>query len=93
MMDIIVSAIIGGVAGAVYGLVNYFKRPEKENFDKVKFSSTVVISAIAGASIGYSGIIPESNDALQPVIFSLSAVGVDQMIEKVWKLIYRKAKK
>jgi len=72
MESLIVTAIYGGVAGFVYGVVGYFKNRSADNmfkeFDISKFGSTVLGSAIIGAGAAYSGMAYD--------VFAASAMGV-----------------
>jgi len=68
---------IGGaaVAGALYGIVAYFKNKKQEDFfkgfDKVSFFTGVAGSAVIGGIAAYTGTTPDviSSSTLGPFVF------------------------
>lgn len=81
-MDVLIEdVLLSAGAGAVFGIVGYFKNRKQESyfdgFDVKSFATTVACSAIIGAGAKYSGVTPDA--------FSASAVGVvvTQFIRKL----------
>ncbi len=72
MNDIIMAAAVGGLAGAVYGFVGYFKNKNTDDmfkgFEWENFGITVVGSGLVGAGAGYSGLAYD--------VYSASVYGV-----------------
>lgn len=95
--------IIGAVAGAISATLGYLKteNPEGglENFDKIKFTKTVLIGAILG---GISGAVPNGLNKISSEIGG--ACGIDpiwvktflltiitKFVDEVTKIIWRRA--
>lgn len=76
MEDIIITALMGGLAGAVYGAVGYFKNKTADDtfdgFEWENFGITVVGSGLLGAGAGYTGLAYDA--------FSASVYGAFLMI-------------
>lgn len=92
-MEILTSAALGGVAGLVFGAIGYFKRPNKEGFDAKKLASTVILTGAAGTYLGSQGILADSPAEMEVGLVFLTSIGIDQFIEKIVKVIWKKIKK
>lgn len=84
-----IEGLIGGaIAGVAYGIVGYVKANEDfESFDWIKFSSTVLGSAVIGAYAFYAGVGID--------IVSAGAIGVvvTQAAKKIVSIIVKELNK
>lgn len=89
-MTAFLGALVGFLSGAFFGMLGFAKRQNvTEPFDVTEFASTIAISAVAGAVIGWSGGSVTETDLGAAVTF-LSAYSVDAFIKGIVKAIRRR---
>lgn len=80
-----IKAILGGIfSGIITAVMGYFK--SKEEFKLKKFVQTIIIGAIVGAYMGYSGINYEQ------AYEYLTSIGIITLIEYVTKSVWKRVK-
>ena len=80
MIDqLVINAIAGGLGGLTREIIGYLGRPEDEPFKSKAFFRSLVISTIAGVSVGYIAVT-------NPVGTFLSAIGIDALLKEVYNV-------
>lgn len=81
MLDqLVINAIAGGLGGLTRAILGYLGRPEGEAFRPKAFVRSLIISTLAGISVGYVA-------NTQPIPTFLSAVGIDALIKEVYDYV------
>ena len=79
--------IAGGISWAVIGLIREKTKPESEPYDPKKTVKTVIIGAVTGGFIGYSG----QTLSYDLVTATAETAGITAMVNKivdaVWSLV------
>ena len=89
-LDVLGGIVVGAVSGAVLGYASFLKRTDKkEGLEYGKLGTTVVLSAIAGAMLSYSGKVV-SDYTLGVSIAGLTSFGIDQLVQNVFKAFKRR---
>lgn len=83
MVDILVNALYGIVGGVAYGLTGFFKA-KTEKFDVMKFGTTLVVGAISGLVVGFTGMTVDAAS------LAVSSAGITVMVENVFKRFTKK---
>lgn len=85
------TAIMGAIGAAVIAASGYLKaRGEGEAFNFPKFAQTAIIGAIAGFTLGMSGVtITDQNVEVQMASYAFLGGGIAVLIENVGKYFYR----
>ena len=84
MNEIIAQVLIGAVGGLAISVAGLMKKDKKEGFNFMKMAPTIVVAGIVGGVAGYLGqdYGMVANGAL--------AGGITNVVENVFKAIYRK---
>ena len=77
------AVLVGGLSGLFIAGAGYFKSNQEEDFEPIKFSTTVVIGGLAGAFVGFTGMTQDAT-----MIF-LTSAGITQLVESSIKAIWR----
>jgi len=85
------TAIYGAAGAAIIAATGYLKaRGEGDVFEPVKFIQTVIIGAVAGFTLGLTGVqISDSNVAAQMGSYAFLGGGIAIFIENIGKYFYR----
>lgn len=99
MIEVLKGILLGAVAGAISAGIGYLKseNPEGglENFDKVKFTKTVLLGAILGGIGSVGGLDKISQDianfaSTDPVwVETFLLTLITRFVEEVTKIIWR----
>ena len=90
-MDILETTLVGGVVGAVYGVMGYIKNhsiSEPSDFDWSKFLPTVILTALAGLVIGSTGKLPD-DPMIAGYLTAFGTIGIDRAVETFIKMIFK----
>lgn len=85
----VVEALVGAAAAAIYAALWYLRKRENngEDFNRIKFASTVLVGAVVGLIFGLSGM-----DVTQETILAAMAAnaGVVALVEPVLKMLFHR---
>ena len=90
-MEILETTLIGGVVGAVYGVMGYIKNnsvDEPLDFKWSKFFPTVILTALAGLVIGSTGKLPD-DPMIAGYLAAFGTIGIDRAVETFIKMILK----
>ena len=89
MADWLYGAGVGLVGGLVFGLTGYFKNGG--DFDVGKLLPTVVLSGLAGLSLGLAGLSVDDEN-LQIAATGLTSAGIGIILQNLYKGVTVKKK-
>lgn len=84
MEAILVNVGIGILSSVFIAGAGYFKAREEENFDVAKFGKTLILGAVVGGIVGYTGMAPDAVVAL-PLY-----AGISTFVENLIKGVLRR---
>lgn len=81
MIDqLVINAIAGGIGGLTRAIVGYLERPENETFRPKAFLRSLIISTLAGVTVGYTL-------TTHPIATFFSAMGADWLIKEGYSVV------
>lgn len=85
------TAIMGAIGAAVIAATGYLKaRVAGESFNLPKFAQTTIIGAIAGFTLGMTGVtITDQNVEVQMASYAFLGGGIAVVLENIYKYFYR----
>jgi len=89
----VVAGILGGLGWGIVGAIKNYSNDKSEEFEIKKFTKTVLLGAIVGAYIGYTGDTFSDNlaESVLPGIMSMTPLMA--VVDKVVGIIYNGIKK